>query len=757
MEQPPVKKTTQSKESFSAYVTRVTGIATAISLGGLFLGLPDTLVGVAKMVATYSVVTWTALVGVPMAVKYGWKNHKKIKDTVQEMRSKGGMVVQSVGEVVKNAIPENQDNGSQDEQAHNTDRMEQSSKIGYQDLPEPFSYLPVNPVPIPRGALTKESAPDFVRNTIQMAGLNMDDNPEILMINSGPTLQSITFQLPRGMQLSTLIKRREDLANHTGLTTGFSVEAGDAASSATFVVPQTHRAFVYMRDVAPGFIQFAETARLPVIFGKDTKGDPIYIDLVKLPHLLVAGSTNSGKSVFINTIIESITSVRSPDQAKFLLIDPKMVEFNVYNGMPHLLHPTVTDPKRASLALQKLCVEMDIRYEKLAQVGARNIEQYNKAYPNEAMIYIVAVIDEYADVILVAKGDVEDAVSRIAAKARACGIHLILGTQRPSADVVTGVIKANLPSRVAFKLNTSHDYRTVLEGGSRSLLGKGDGICMLDDGRLIRFQSAAISGDDEEMIEYIQETKKYWIGRAKAVKSVSSTQVVSWSSTDLDTEEMEHSYRPEIMQSENIPDVLEVDDDQVSLKTEIVPIQDDSTEDTVEGGQDHPKDHIEINDWETTFNLDEDIDRMSSYDRFVALVQRFGGWRMSEVTEHMNIEMPEHVKYVERMVRDGLLGEFDHGLRMRPWVGDHSDEEESSLSDESDLMEKTKEYICRMRSTRTSEIREYLRVRKEKVLKIMQLLAEEGLLERPTHANSGYTISWSEEQIDAYLQELDTE
>lgn len=735
------------KESFAAYVTRITGFAAAISLGGLFLGLPESLEPWAKEVTRYSVVTWGALVGLPAVIKLIWKNQSQLKRGIQGIRSKGELVVQSVGEAVSTLTTTEGEKQSSISQV-TMDLPDQVPVMRYTELPEPLNFLPVNPIPIPRGALTAETAAGFVRNTIQMAGLNMDEDPEILKINSGPTLQSITFQLPRGLQLSTLVKRRDDLANHTGLTQGFSVEPGDVASSATFVIPQAHRAFVYMRDIAPSFIQFSQSAKLPVIFGKDTKGEPIVRDLVKLPHLLVAGTTGSGKSVFVNTLLESLISVRSPDKLKLLLIDPKMVEFNVYNGMPHLMAPTVTEPKRASMALLQICVEMDKRYDELSSVGARNIEQYNKAYPNKAVPYIVVAIDEYADLMMVAGGDVEDAVIRIAQKARACGIHLILGTQRPSADVVTGIIKANLPSRVVFQLQSSHDYRTILEGGHRSLLGKGDGLCRLEDGRLIRFQSAAISGEDEEMIEYIQETKKYWMGRLKAVSSTPQPIAVDWENIKISKDNMPGESIK--IEDHRMNELFDVNDGQVSLITNE---EENSDENKEQVDKYDTAEHEEsgLNSWSETFDiLEEDDD--NTYNRFVSVIQRCGGFSMSIVNEHLRMELSQAGKYVERMREENLLGSYDDALKMHPWIGDR---EQSGDSSEDILLDTIKEYICRFRSTRTMEIRDYLNIRKEKVLQMMKLLAEEGFLDLPTSPKSGYTIAWDDEQIRLYLEQKD--
>ncbi|OBZ09136.1 FtsK/SpoIIIE domain-containing protein [Bacillus sp. FJAT-26390] len=230
------------------------------------------------------------------------------------------------------------------------------------------------------------------------------------------------------------------------------------------------------------------------------------VDLARMPHLLIAGATGSGKSVCINTIINSLLLTRSPNQLRLLLIDPKQVEFTIYRGLPHLLVPPVSDMRKAMLAFTKVIVEMEQRYEKFAEAGVRNLKAYNSKRPQEKLPFIVVIIDEYADLMLVVGEEVEDGVQRITQKARAAGIHLILGTQRPSVDVVTGIIKANLPSRVTFQLQSAVDYRTVLDRGAPPLLGFGDGVCI----SLQRFQSAATSVDDNEATALIEELKTYW-------------------------------------------------------------------------------------------------------------------------------------------------------------------------------------------------------------------------------------------------------
>jgi S-DNA-T family DNA segregation ATPase FtsK/SpoIIIE len=230
-----------------------------------------------------------------------------------------------------------------------------------------------------------------------------------------------------------------------------------------------------------------------------------------MPHLLVAGATGSGKSVCVNGIITSILYKSKPSEVKFIMIDPKMVELNVYNGIPHLLAPVVTDPRRAAYALKKVVQEMEHRYELFAREGTRNMEGYNALMLERSqplLPFRVVIIDELADLMMVAPGDVEDAICRLAQMARAAGIHLILATQRPSVDVITGVIKANIPSRIAFAVSSQMDSRTILDmGGAEKLLGRGDMLYLpVGESKPIRLQGAFLSEVEvERLVSYAKE------------------------------------------------------------------------------------------------------------------------------------------------------------------------------------------------------------------------------------------------------------
>ncbi|MDD3345924.1 MAG: DNA translocase FtsK [Candidatus Omnitrophica bacterium] len=272
-------------------------------------------------------------------------------------------------------------------------------------------------------------------------------------------------------------------------------------------VPNAHSALVCIKDLLVSSEYNKQKSSLALALGKDITGRSVFGDLDDMPHLLIAGTTGSGKTVCVNTCILSLLFRGSPDELKFLMIDPKMVELMPFNGLPHLLCPVVTDAKKAAIALNWVVGEMEERYQLLAKIGARNIEIYNEKQKQEKLPYIVVVVDEFADLMTVARDQIENAITRLAQLSRAVGIHLILATQRPSVDVITGVIKANLPARISFKVASKVDSRTVLDmNGAETLLGKGD-MLFLQPGKedLIRIQGALVKDDEiERVVEFIK-------------------------------------------------------------------------------------------------------------------------------------------------------------------------------------------------------------------------------------------------------------
>ncbi|TYP77593.1 FtsK/SpoIIIE family DNA translocase [Paenibacillus methanolicus] len=328
---------------------------------------------------------------------------------------------------------------------------------------------------------------------------------KVLDVVRGPAVTRYEVQPATGVKVSRIVGLTDDIALALAAK-DIRMEAPIPGKSAIGIeVPNMEVSVVTMREVmeTPSFQ--GVNARLSIAFGRDISGQPIVGNLAKMPHLLVAGATGSGKSVCINGIITSILYKARPDEVKFLMIDPKMVELNMYNGIPHLLAPVVTDPRRASLALKKIVVEMEKRYELFSKSGTRNIEGYNTLMadnPAAVLPFIVVIVDELADLMMVAAGDVEDAITRLAQMARAAGIHLIIATQRPSVDVITGVIKANIPSRIAFGVSSQVDSRTILDMvGAEKLLGRGDMLFLpVGMSKPIRVQGAFLSDAEVEAV-----------------------------------------------------------------------------------------------------------------------------------------------------------------------------------------------------------------------------------------------------------------
>ncbi|MEK5031762.1 DNA translocase FtsK 4TM domain-containing protein [Paenibacillus sp. FSL R7-0302] len=332
---------------------------------------------------------------------------------------------------------------------------------------------------------------------------------KVLEVVRGPAVTRYEIQPDIGVKVSRIVNLTDDIALALAAK-DIRMEAPIPGKSAIGIeVPNSEVSVVTMREVMETQIFQEADSRLSIAFGRDISGQTIIGNLAKMPHLLVAGATGSGKSVCINGIITSILYKAKPNEVKFLMVDPKMVELNVYNGIPHLLAPVVTDPKRASLALKKIVVEMEKRYELFSKSGTRNMEGYNnlmKDNPAAVLPYIVVIVDELADLMMVAANDVEDAICRLAQMARAAGIHLIIATQRPSVDVITGLIKANIPSRIAFGVSSNVDSRTILDmPGAEKLLGRGDMLFLpMGASKPIRVQGAFMSDQEvETIVQYV--------------------------------------------------------------------------------------------------------------------------------------------------------------------------------------------------------------------------------------------------------------
>lgn len=343
---------------------------------------------------------------------------------------------------------------------------------------------------------------------------------KVSQVHLGPAVTKYEVMPDVGVKVSKIVSLQDDLALALAAK-DIRMEAPIPGKSAIGIeVPNSEVAIVTLREVLESKENNKPNSLLLIGLGRDITGQAIMAELNKMPHLLVAGSTGSGKSVCINGIIVSILMRAKPHEVKLMMIDPKMVELNVYNGIPHLLAPVVTDARKASQALKKVVSEMERRYDLFSHTGTRNIEGYNEHVrlfneenneKHPKLPYIVVIVDELADLMMVASNDVEDSITRLAQMARAAGIHLIIATQRPSVDVITGVIKANIPSRIAFAVSSSVDSRTILDmGGAERLLGRGDMLFMpIGASKPTRVQGAFLSDAEvEDVVDFVIEQQK---------------------------------------------------------------------------------------------------------------------------------------------------------------------------------------------------------------------------------------------------------
>ena len=340
---------------------------------------------------------------------------------------------------------------------------------------------------------------------------NFNVRGEIMEVRPGPVVTLYELEPAPGTKSARVIGLADDIARSmSALSVRIAVVPGRSVIG--IEMPNPKRETVFLREMLGTAAYLNNEHRLPLMLGKNIGGDPIVADLARMPHLLIAGTTGSGKSVGINTMILSLLYRLSPERCRFIMIDPKMLELSVYDGIPHLLTPVVTDPKKAILALKWAVREMEERYRAMAKVGVRNIDGYNAhlaEHPNLAetpLPYIVVVVDEMADLMMVAGKEIEAAIQRLAQMARAAGIHLIMATQRPSVDVITGTIKANFPTRISFQVTSKIDSRTILgEAGADQLLGQGDMLYMAGGGRITRVHGPFVSdGEVESVVRHLK-------------------------------------------------------------------------------------------------------------------------------------------------------------------------------------------------------------------------------------------------------------
>ena len=307
------------------------------------------------------------------------------------------------------------------------------------------------------------------------------------------------FEPAAGIKVSKIINLSDDIARNTSSESA-RISTIPGSNTVGIELPNSSRENVYLSEILNNSDFRKKEIKLPIALGKNISGKPIIGDLASMPHLLIAGTTGSGKSVCINTIILSLLYRHAPDKCKFILIDPKMLELSTYEGVPHLLCPVITEAKKAASVLGWVVKEMESRYRLMTREGVRNIDGYNSKH-KLAMPYIVVVVDEMSDLMLVAGKEIENYIQKLSQMARAAGIHIIMATQRPSVDVITGTIKANFPTRISFQVTSKIDSRTILgEQGAEQLLGKGDMLYMSSANKMIRIHAPFVSDNEIEKI-----------------------------------------------------------------------------------------------------------------------------------------------------------------------------------------------------------------------------------------------------------------
>jgi S-DNA-T family DNA segregation ATPase FtsK/SpoIIIE len=508
------------------------------------------------------------------------------------------------------------------------------------NLPEPSDYMlpPLDLLqPAPRESRSPELNEDFLQQNADLLSSVLSDfgvKGDIVNIRPGPVVTLYELEPAPGTKSSRVIGLADDLARSmSALAVRVAVVPGRNVIG--IELPNQKRETVYMREILENDNYQAGPIKLPLILGKDIGGLPVVADLARMPHLLVAGTTGSGKSVAINTMILSLLYRLTPEKCRFIMVDPKMLELSVYEGIPHLLAPVVTDPKKAVVALKWTVREMEDRYRAMSKLGVRNVEGFNQrlkearengemltrkvqtgfdadtgkpvfedqAFDLKELPYIVVVVDEFADLMLVAGKDIEGAIQRLAQMARAAGIHLIMATQRPSVDVITGTIKANFPTRISFQVTSKIDSRTILgESGAEQLLGQGDMLYMAAGGRVTRVHGPFVRDQEVEKVVAYLKTQG------------------------------EPDYVDEVTEDDDFPD-----DMALALGEE--------------GG-----------------GSGDDL-----YDQAVALVAREGKASTSFVQRHLQIGYNKAARLIEKMEKEGVVSTANHVGKREVLVGNHND------------------------------------------------------------------------------------
>ena len=395
--------------------------------------------------------------------------------------------------------------------------LEIKDEVVINSVNENYKLPPINLLNTVKNVSNKENETKAKQNITELEKVlkDFDITGKIVQVNIGPTVTQYELEIKAGTKVSKLLSIQREIALALAAR-DVRIEAPIPGKNTIGIeLPNQVNSSVSFKEVLSKMPEVNEKNLLAVGLGKDIMGKVKWMEINTTPHLLVAGATGSGKSVCMNCIITSILMRTKPEQVKLVMVDPKKVELSMYNGVPHLLCPVVTDPKKASIALKNIVVEMERRYDIFEQTKNKNIKGYNEfcesnpEYPK--MPYIVVIIDELADLMLVAAKEVEDSIMRITQMARAAGIHLIVATQRPSTDVITGVVKANIPSRISFAVSSSIDSRTILDStGAEKLLGKGDMLFLpMGENSPVRIQGAFVSEQEiQKVVDFVCEQQK---------------------------------------------------------------------------------------------------------------------------------------------------------------------------------------------------------------------------------------------------------
>lgn len=385
-----------------------------------------------------------------------------------------------------------------------------------------YKLPPLSLLNVPKKVNTKANEENISSNIklLEQVLTDFDIYGKVVEAHVGPTVTQYELEIKSGTKVSKILSLNKEIALALAAK-DVRIQAPIPGKSTIGIdIPNKVTTPVSLREVLAAIPKEKEDSKLLAVLGKDIMGNPRWMEVNKTPHLLIAGATGSGKSVCVNSVITSILMRAKPDEVKLVMIDPKKVELSMYNGAPHLLAPVVNDPKKASIVLKKIVEEMERRYDLLSDSGTKNIEGYNRMIQRKIdsgdlsvkkLPYIVVLIDELADLMLVAAKEVEDSIMRITQMARAAGIHLIVATQRPSTDVITGVVKANIPSRIAFTVSSSIDSRTILDmTGAEKLIGKGDMLFLpMGEGTPTRIQGSFVSEEEvQRVVDYTVKQQK---------------------------------------------------------------------------------------------------------------------------------------------------------------------------------------------------------------------------------------------------------